>query len=122
MPAPPKNLVAALPYRYVVGNRASAYGELGKWEQAAADYAWAAEWKTADPSACYLHALVRVPLGDRDGYRKACALILERFSAQAKVAGAELAVWACVLAADGVTDHAFALLAAPMNIAVATQR
>lgn len=26
VPAPPQNLVAALPYRYVVGNRASAYG------------------------------------------------------------------------------------------------
>lgn len=26
VPAPPKNLVAAIPYRYVVGNRASAYG------------------------------------------------------------------------------------------------
>jgi hypothetical protein len=29
VPAPPKNLVAALPYRYVVGNRASAYGYNG---------------------------------------------------------------------------------------------
>ena len=28
-PAPPRNLVAALPYRYVVGNRASAYGYAG---------------------------------------------------------------------------------------------
>ena len=29
VPAPPKNLVATLPYRYVVGNRASAYGYNG---------------------------------------------------------------------------------------------
>jgi hypothetical protein len=29
VPAPPQNLVAALPYRYVVGNRAGAYGYFG---------------------------------------------------------------------------------------------
>jgi hypothetical protein len=29
VPAPPRNLVAALPYRYIVGNRASAYGYYG---------------------------------------------------------------------------------------------
>jgi serine/threonine protein kinase/Flp pilus assembly protein TadD len=86
-------------------NRASAYAELAQWDKAVADFAKATEHKAAGATACYLHALVRVQLGDRDSYRKACALILERFGTQKKAPGVELAVWACVLAADGVTDY-----------------
>jgi serine/threonine protein kinase/tetratricopeptide (TPR) repeat protein len=86
-------------------NRAGAYAELAQWDKAALDYAKATDHKAPGASTCYLHALVRVRLGDRDGYRKACAMILERFGAQEKAPGVELALWACVLAADAVTDY-----------------
>jgi tetratricopeptide (TPR) repeat protein len=85
-------------------NRANAYAELGKWEKASADYAEAIQDEACDLITRYRHGLLRLHLGDRDGYRKACGIMSDRFSKQENVAGTELALWVCVLAPDSVAD------------------
>jgi serine/threonine protein kinase/Flp pilus assembly protein TadD len=88
--------------------RGNVYAERGQWDKASADYGKAAANQAADPYPCYLQALVRLHLGDRTGYRKACAGMLERFGKAEKPAATNLAfvVWSSVLAADAVDDYA----------------
>jgi tetratricopeptide (TPR) repeat protein len=105
-------------------NRGNAHAELAQWDRASADYAQAAQDQAADQVTWYRHALLRLHLADREGYRKACTTILDRFSKQENPVTTDLALWACVLGPDSLTDYprlvqwAEKLLAAqPKNVA-----
>jgi tetratricopeptide (TPR) repeat protein len=86
-------------------NRGNAFAELSEWDKASSDYVKATEDKAADQVAWYRHALLRLHLGDRQGYALACTMILDRFNKQENPATADLAVWVCVLASDSVADY-----------------
>jgi tetratricopeptide (TPR) repeat protein len=62
------------------GFHAEVLGELGRWDEAASDLArWAELGGEPDPIPWYFHAALRLRVGDEEGYRRACALMLERF-------------------------------------------
>ena len=48
--------------------------------------------------------MVRLHQGDRAGFRKACAGMLEHFGQAPNVDGAEATVWTCIQVTDGVDD------------------
>src|SRR5262249_54930450 len=84
--------------------RGAAYAALGKWDEAAADLAKAVAIKPDQPAPWYHQALLALRAGQTDGYRSACASVLERFGKSQRLADAELAVWTCVLAPEAVSD------------------
>lgn len=84
--------------------RAIAYVKRSQLEKAARDFEKATELTPGDALARYRVALVRLHLGDRDGYRKVCAGMVEHFGATANVDAAYWAVWTSTLAPDAVTD------------------
>jgi tetratricopeptide (TPR) repeat protein len=91
-------------------DRALAYAELGDWNKAAGDWQKAAAlWEKtaasgANPSVWYQLALARLGAKDQAGYRSACAEIVKRFADKGPAPYADFALWACVLAPDGVSD------------------
>jgi len=98
---------AARPEHY--DRKGRAHAELGKWPQAAIDFAKAALLGADRPGPWHRHALLRLRLDDGNGYREACAKILERFGGATDVADALLTVRTCVLAAGADEDVARAL-------------
>jgi WD40 repeat protein/Flp pilus assembly protein TadD len=94
-----ERLIARQPIRPELHDRKGrALAELGRWAQAAAAFAQATRLDADRPGPWYRHALLRLQTGDRDGYRRACADMLTRFTAEEDVAGAQLTLRACVLA------------------------
>jgi tetratricopeptide (TPR) repeat protein len=87
-----------------MADRGYAYAALGQWDKAANDLGKAVELRP-DQVVCYRHALLRLHLGDQDGYRKACTAILDRFGGEQNVTATDLALWSCVLAPDAVADY-----------------
>jgi Flp pilus assembly protein TadD/sugar lactone lactonase YvrE len=72
-------LIAATPEDgSLYARRGRALAELGRWADADADFARATE-RGANVISWFYHALLRLHLGDIDGYRTACAQMLERF-------------------------------------------
>jgi tetratricopeptide (TPR) repeat protein len=90
--------------------RAEAHAELGRWSAADADLRQALAVQTPGPiSAAYRYkqGLVRLQLGDRDGYRQVCAA-LGKASDESLLANpveAYHAAWAWVLLPDAVADY-----------------
>ncbi|HEX8202619.1 MAG TPA: hypothetical protein VF590_19230, partial [Isosphaeraceae bacterium] len=85
-------------------HRGHALAELGRWAEAAADYARAIDGDPDDPNLRYMHALVLLGANDRDGYRRACAAALERFATTDAPPVAHRVVHTCVVGPDAVTD------------------
>ncbi len=83
--------------------RGFVFAELGRWEEASADLERACTFPQAR-SAWSAYALVRLQLGDREGYRKACATLLERFADPKDHNGAAEAVRTCAVAPGAVAD------------------
>jgi superkiller protein 3 len=85
--------------------RANCFARQGKWRQAAADYAQASQRSPNDPALWYDQAVARLAAQDRDGYRRVCAGMLERF-ANAKTPSASLwVVHTCILGPEAVPDY-----------------
>jgi WD40 repeat protein/tetratricopeptide (TPR) repeat protein len=84
--------------------RASLYAELGQWDRAKADYARAISLTDDFLEARLYHALLLLHRGDKAGYRKACATMLQRFGKTTSATTANSVAWACVLSPDAVTD------------------
>src|SRR5262249_8413872 len=84
--------------------RGVAFAELGQWDKAAADFEKATQLTADDALTWYHLALVRLQLGDRDGYRKACSGMLKRFGQSADVNAARCTSWTCALAQEAVGD------------------
>ncbi|MBI3407933.1 MAG: protein kinase [Planctomycetes bacterium] len=83
-----------------------ARAEMGLWTEAAADFEKATALGADLPGPWHRHALLRLHLGDSNGYRRVCADMLDRFGSAKHAASAQLTVWTCVLApltqSDGV--------------------
>jgi tetratricopeptide (TPR) repeat protein len=89
--------------------RGQAYAELGQWARAAAEFAHVVESKEATNWEWYHHALACLQTGDADGYRRACATMLERLGqpgGSAKPDITALTCGTCALAAGAVADPA----------------
>ncbi len=99
-------------------NRGALYAELGQWQNAASDFAKAAELTPDNIRPRYLGALVHLAAGDREGYRNMCASMVARFAETEDANIAHFASWSCVLAADATDD--FSLPVQLANRAVET--
>jgi tetratricopeptide (TPR) repeat protein len=82
-----------------------ACAQVGQWEKAAAAFERVTTLTPDDVRDCwYPLALVYLQLGDRAGYRKACARMLDCCDRSADLTDAFWAARACVLAPDAVAD------------------
>jgi tetratricopeptide (TPR) repeat protein len=84
-------------------NRANAYGALGRWEEAAADYARTVEEVGDFPALWARYAVASLGVGD-DAYRKVCAETLRRFKDTDDARDAELLAWCLSLRDKAVDD------------------
>jgi serine/threonine protein kinase/WD40 repeat protein/tetratricopeptide (TPR) repeat protein len=75
---------------------------LARWDGAFADYARVLV--SIPARAHYLYALARLGSGDRSGYRRVCAGMLERFTPTEDSQAANYVAWACVLGPGAVCD------------------
>jgi tetratricopeptide (TPR) repeat protein len=82
--------------------RGQAYAGLQQYDKALADFNKAVELSPDDHLARCRLALARLGAGDRSGYRRACAALLDRFG-QAELP--DMARWIVVLAPDAVNDR-----------------
>src|SRR5207248_1859620 len=87
------------------GRRGNIHAVLGRWEQAAADYARAVELEADQAGIWNLHALVRLRSGDMAGYRRACSGMLERFGGTEDPSTANTVAWTCGLVPAAVPDY-----------------
>jgi tetratricopeptide (TPR) repeat protein len=85
--------------------RGHVYAEFDEWDKAAADYAKATTLGTKDLEVWHVHALVRLMIGDHDGYRHVCASVLKQFGQTKDPDEASSVAWTCVLAPDAVPDQ-----------------
>jgi tetratricopeptide (TPR) repeat protein len=76
---------------------------LGRWAEADADFVTDIE-RRGDVVSWGPHALLRLRLGDIDGYRDACATMLEWYAENASFVTSQRIAHACVLAPDAVAD------------------
>jgi WD40 repeat protein/serine/threonine protein kinase/tetratricopeptide (TPR) repeat protein len=90
--------------------RGIAHAELGHWQQAASDLDVRRLAPHDEISIWYFAALVHLAGGDRDGYRAACAGMIQHLGgADASGEPAEFTAWTSALAPDGVENLAPAL-------------
>jgi WD40 repeat protein/serine/threonine protein kinase/tetratricopeptide (TPR) repeat protein len=89
--------------------RGWAHGQLGKYDQAARAYAQALAIAPSTQTLQQAHVLLRVSVGDEEGYRQACAAWLGRLQTSSDVATWNTVVWRCCLGPDAVADPAQAL-------------
>jgi WD40 repeat protein/Flp pilus assembly protein TadD len=85
-------------------NRGEAYAALGQWDKAAADFARALKLKADKLDVWENQALIHLAKGNLDGYRKACAAILERFGETKDPELANEVAWVCVRVPQAVAD------------------
>jgi WD40 repeat protein/tetratricopeptide (TPR) repeat protein len=100
--------------------RGDAHFELGQWEKAAADYARALELKTTAKdleTIAYRLAVLRVNLGDTDGYRRTCAALLEQLKETKDSRAAYHLARICALGPGGLADYAPAVRLAQQGVA-----
>jgi serine/threonine protein kinase/WD40 repeat protein/tetratricopeptide (TPR) repeat protein len=97
--------------------RGSAFAGLGRWDKAAADFEKATQLTADDALTRYFLALLRLHLGDRDGYRKVCSGMLERFGQSADVNVARWTSWTCVLSPSAEADWGLVIRLAENNLA-----
>ena len=85
-------------------NRANAYAHLGRWDRVADDLAKTIELGDDGIKPWSNLAIARLANNDTDGYRQACATMLERIGNEDENVALNRAVEACVLARDSLTD------------------
>jgi serine/threonine protein kinase/predicted Zn-dependent protease len=98
-PNPPAGTV----YREAWALRGGVYCALGQWGKAAADYAEQLKLDPGNEWYLYQSAVLRLQIGDREGYRRACREMLDRFGNTDKPAVAEQTAKTCSLAPDAVS-------------------
>jgi hypothetical protein len=87
--------------------RGDLYARLGLWDLAAADIARECELREPDATMrWYRHALLRLYVGDADGYRKVCRRMRERFSRTNNPYSATEVIRTCMLAPGPDADLA----------------
>jgi tetratricopeptide (TPR) repeat protein len=85
--------------------RAGAHAELCQWDKALADFAQSRQQSREDqPEVLCQEALARLGNRDGNGFRKACADLLQRFGDTSSAETANLTAWTCLLIPDVVSD------------------
>jgi tetratricopeptide (TPR) repeat protein len=84
--------------------RGQAEAERGKWDRAAADLGKALALGRNDSDLKYQHAVALLTAGDREGYRRACARLVQRPRGSDDAAALRAACRICSLAPDAVAD------------------
>jgi Flp pilus assembly protein TadD len=97
--------------------RGVARARLGRWAEADADFAKATD-RGADVFSWYAHAVLRLHLGDREGYRNTCEQMLERFDKTEDRSTSQIVLHACTLAPGAVADPARAVRLAEKAVAL----
>jgi tetratricopeptide (TPR) repeat protein len=92
--------------------RGEALAQQGRWAEVDADFAAAIERGAEGVNPWYVHALLRLQLGDVEGYRRTCEQMLERFARIADLESLQLAASTCSYAPEAVAD-----LARPLSLA-----
>jgi tetratricopeptide (TPR) repeat protein len=85
-------------------DRGHCFAEQGKWPEAAAEFTKANQRNPGNLSFATWRAYTLLAAGDRDGYRRACADLRQRFARPEDPHGTNTAFYACVLAPDTVAD------------------
>jgi WD40 repeat protein/tetratricopeptide (TPR) repeat protein len=82
--------------------RGQVQGELGHWKEASTNFTEVVRRAADKAEAWSLYAVLRLREGDHDGYRRACAALLQQYqtATQAKDRIAYLTAWTCELSAD----------------------
>jgi tetratricopeptide (TPR) repeat protein len=84
--------------------RASYHARRGQWQDAAAATARVLELDASDHMSWYSEAVLRLQLGDVEGYRRACRQMLERFGQTKEAYVADRTAKTCLLMPDAVDD------------------
>jgi serine/threonine protein kinase/tetratricopeptide (TPR) repeat protein len=84
--------------------RGEVYAALGRWDDAAANFAEAARLAPNHPYVSLRLAMAHLARGDHGGYRNACAHLLERAKENPSPDRERLAVHACGMAPDAGVD------------------
>jgi WD40 repeat protein/Flp pilus assembly protein TadD len=99
-------LVAVEPRQHQLwARRGRALAELGQWDLAAADTTRAVELGATDPNVRLQNAQLRLAVGDKDGYRRACADLLRSGIPEDEATARQL-VQTCTLAPNAIADYA----------------
>src|SRR5262249_26975336 len=85
--------------------RGDAQAELGRWEQAAADFTNAVDQDAGDPVPQLDLAFAYLAGGNLDGYRRACTSLLRDFGQRDHSQLANAVARACILAPEAVADQ-----------------
>jgi hypothetical protein len=85
---------------------ALAHVKLGRWDEAASDYALLAEHNPNDHWNWFCYASLCLQTGNIEGYRQACRGMLTRFGSTDKPEIAERTAKTCSLAPEAVSDFA----------------
>jgi tetratricopeptide (TPR) repeat protein len=83
---------------------AEAHARLGQWDEVANLYEEAVAAPNASASTWSSHALLRLQRGDQEGYRKACARIIDRFGTSTNAREANNIAWTCALGPEALPD------------------
>src|SRR5262249_44969017 len=82
------------------------YQQFYLWDEAAADFDKGFELQPpGDPNLWLSHAALRLYVGDKEGYRRACAGMLERFGQTTDASTVQLLARACTLGPGAVDDY-----------------
>jgi tetratricopeptide (TPR) repeat protein len=84
--------------------RGQGFANLGQCDKAIADFSKAVEVDPENPYPWYARALVHLQLGDRGGFRKACAAMRQHFSASGNSQAVYWTAWTCIQVRDAVDD------------------
>jgi WD40 repeat protein/tetratricopeptide (TPR) repeat protein len=93
-------------YWKILFRRGEAHAELGHWHQAVADFTKSSELERLNEQSLCRQALAHLGAGDAEGYRKACAALLNRFGHTEYGNTANSVAWTCALVPGAVEDPA----------------
>jgi tetratricopeptide (TPR) repeat protein len=85
--------------------RGSAHATLGQWAEASDDLYRATQLPKTFPDAEAAYALVRLQLKDPEGYRQACARLVQKWGEKKERAPAMLIAWTCSVGPDSRINH-----------------
>jgi WD40 repeat protein len=85
-------------------DRGQCFAEQKKWSEAAAEFTEASQRNPGNLAFATWRAYALLAVGDRDGYRRACADMRQRFARPEDPHGTNNTVYTCVLSPDAVTD------------------
>jgi WD40 repeat protein/tetratricopeptide (TPR) repeat protein/tRNA A-37 threonylcarbamoyl transferase component Bud32 len=97
--------VAELGQPWLYHERGVARAWLGRWAEGDRDFATVVE-RSGQTNSWFYHALLRIDLGDIDGYRDTCERMLDRWADNADLTTAHRLARACILGPDAVRDLA----------------